>query len=66
MRQSILSVSLSAVIMGSSLTGCASLKKAWAGSGSKNVTMPDEMSKDGYISDEPFLVVETAKLRQLC
>jgi len=62
MRQSILSVSLSAVIMGSSLTGCASLKKAWAGPGSKNVTMPDEMSKDAYISDEPTLVVETAKL----
>ena len=56
MRQSILTVSLCASIMGSGLSGCASLKKSWAGFGAKSVTMPDDMSKDAYLSDQPSLV----------
>ena len=62
MRQSIFAVSLSALIMGSGLSGCASLKKSWAGFGAESVTMPDDMSKDAYLSDQPSLVVETPML----
>jgi len=58
MRQSILSVSFSALILGLGLSGCASFKKSWTGFGAESVTMPDDMSKEAYLSNQPSSIIE--------
>ena len=49
MRQSILCMSVSAVILGSGLSGCASLQAKWFNLNSNDVTLPSEMSKAAYV-----------------
>ena len=52
MRQSILCMSVSAVILGSGLSGCASLQTKWFGVKSSGVTLPSDMSKAAYLPIE--------------
>ena len=49
MRQSILCMSVSAMVLGSGLSGCASLQAQWFGVKSNDVTLPSEMSKAAYV-----------------
>jgi len=52
MRQSVICVSLSALMIGSGLSGCASLKKSWGSFKTGSVTMPGDMSKAAYVADD--------------
>lgn len=48
--------------MGSGLAGCASFKKSWTSFGAESVTMPDDMSKEAYLSDESLSIIEKETL----
>ena len=63
MRQSILCMSVSVLILGSGLSGCASLQAQWFGVKSSDVTLPSDMSKAAYVpfqdtGSEPQIVKE--------
>ena len=52
MRQSILCTGMAAIILGSGLSGCASLQTKWFGVKSSGVTLPSDMSKAAYLPIE--------------